>query len=329
MYCGKCGADKGDSVLCPVCEGGVVNNGFLAAKKMKTTWICSIVFTALAAVLKVLRMLDSIGFTFIINFMEVTSLALLLIFVIIKQGKSARIAFTVYLGVCLLYSVEWLCNTMSYISLEWFNGIDLIFPILFVLKDLLVFAGISFLFYSKKKYAGLVRSAPYVAMGTSLGCELSYVLFFVSVFNSTILMIDLAQILLFGAMYFVVTKYLLEFDKCKMEQTDCAPASAPACGANAYTPPAYTPPVYTPPPAPSPMAEPMFAPEPQPTYSPQPAPQPVYQPTPVPVPAPSAATELERNETAVIEVLQKYKDLLDRGIITREEFDRKKDQLLK
>ena len=60
--------------------------------------------------------------------------------------------------------------------------------------------------------------------------------------------------------------------------------------------------------------------------SPKPA-MPVRQPaipaTPAPAPAPAPA-----DETKTIEALKEYKDLLDSGIITQEEFEQKKKTLL-
>ena len=53
----------------------------------------------------------------------------------------------------------------------------------------------------------------------------------------------------------------------------------------------------------------------------------VLNPTPAPKPQPSAAAA-EDKESKIIAALQEYKKLLDSGVLTQEEFEQKKQQLL-
>ena len=78
---------------------------------------------------------------------------------------------------------------------------------------------------------------------------------------------------------------------------------------------------------PGPPYVPGPAPVPGPTYFPGPAPVPgpVYVPDSTPVPGPAQYNPPQVN---VVEELKQYKALLDTGVITQEEFDAKKKQLL-
>ena len=54
----------------------------------------------------------------------------------------------------------------------------------------------------------------------------------------------------------------------------------------------------------------------------------VLNPTPAPKPQPRAVASPEEMERKTIALLQEYKKLLDSGVLTQEEFDLKKQQLL-
>ena len=102
--------------------------------------------------------------------------------------------------------------------------------------------------------------------------------------------------------------------------------------------PYYPPPAYYPPqpaqqqyrPAPQPVQQ-QYRPQPAPQYAPQqPAPQ--YRPAPRPVqPAPRPVQQPVQQRPQPkdnVTQMKEYKELLDAGVITQEEFDRKKKELL-
>lgn len=78
-----------------------------------------------------------------------------------------------------------------------------------------------------------------------------------------------------------------------------------------------------------PMYAPGPAPGPDPMYAPGPAyvPDPAYIPDPAPVPGP-VQDNPPKISAGVVAELKQYKELLDMGVITQEEFDAKKKQLL-
>ena len=86
--------------------------------------------------------------------------------------------------------------------------------------------------------------------------------------------------------------------------------------------------VFAPVSAPAPVSEPAPAPATEPSSAPTVAP--ASETAPMPAPAPISKTEPVEplDDMAVMDVLVRYKRLLDQGIITEEEFAAKKKQLL-
>lgn len=108
--------------------------------------------------------------------------------------------------------------------------------------------------------------------------------------------------LVFGILFPSIACFLMQDRFNQLCQVNAQPAPAPA----PYTTPAAAP-------APTPYAAPASAPAPTPYAAPASAPAPV-------------ASAVSENDT--VSALKQYKELLDSGVITQEEYDIKKKQLL-
>ena len=78
------------------------------------------------------------------------------------------------------------------------------------------------------------------------------------------------------------------------------------------------------------VVAPGFQPAPQPSFNPQPAPQPSYTPPqPAPAPAPTPTPAAGGDAAAIMEQIKQLGSLRDAGVLTPEEFEAKKAELLK
>ncbi|MBE6712759.1 MAG: hypothetical protein E7580_04470 [Ruminococcaceae bacterium] len=313
MFCTKCGKEKGTEAFCPYCgaKGGKI---VLSVKDPERFPIFAIIFAFLAFFVLVMDTISASTLMFwsgaIQTTMEIvefySNYIFLFPFLVIAMDLFSKSRSWVFSGIVCFY-IDFCRTLLMQISMnpEWAL---LFFFILLCWTFLLIWCGIFTFSASKKR--GFVTAAPYIAAGVQLISaplcawfnlrihESLDVLGFGGIipefFGSTAWMI--LTVVIWGGFAFFITKFFADFYS--VETAIVAPS------------------------VPAPKIE--LDPEEE-TFQEEQT-EKTEQNGFAFVPN---EEKRERSEKEIVETLLEYKALLDSGIITQEEFDRKKAQLLK